>query len=69
MGYCTSCGSPIPDGQGSSCSMCYGDPYHGSDGYYMNYLEKQEQEAQRQREAERAEEERIQQEIDDELPF
>jgi len=34
MSDCTSCGSPIPDGQGSSCSMCYGDMGYGSDGYY-----------------------------------
>jgi hypothetical protein len=34
MSYCTSCGSPIPEGQGSSCSMCYGDMSHGRDGYY-----------------------------------
>jgi len=34
MSSCTSCGSPIPDGQGSSCSMCYGDMSYGSDGYY-----------------------------------
>lgn len=40
MSYCTSCGSSIPDGQGSSCSMCYGDPYHGRDGYYLQELER-----------------------------
>jgi len=34
MSSCTSCGLPIPDGQGSSCSMCYGDMGYGSDGYY-----------------------------------
>ena len=32
--YCTSCGSPISDGQGNSCSMCFGDPEYGKDGYY-----------------------------------
>lgn len=37
--YCTSCASPIPDGQGKSCSMCYGDVDHGSDGYYRRWLE------------------------------
>ena len=42
MAYCSSCGSYIPDGQGSSCSMCYGDPYHGRDGYYLRWLEEQE---------------------------
>lgn len=42
MSSCSSCGSPIPDGQGSSCSMCYGDPHYGSDGYYMDWCEEQE---------------------------
>jgi len=42
MANCTSCGSPIPDGQGSSCSMCYGDINHGSDGYYRDWAEEQE---------------------------
>lgn len=49
MPNCTSCGSPIPEGQGKSCSMCYGDVDHGRDGYYREYLEQQEQEAERQR--------------------
>ena len=40
--YCTSCGSPIPDGQGTSCSMCYGDIDHGSDGYYRREMERDE---------------------------
>lgn len=34
MSNCSSCGSEIPDGQGSSCSMCYGDIGYGRDGYY-----------------------------------
>lgn len=59
MASCTSCGSPIPDGQGNSCSMCYGDPYYGSDGYYLDYLEQQ---------AEYAQQEQAQQEYDDESP-
>ncbi len=41
MPYCTSCGSPIPDGQGKSCSMCYGDIAHGNDGYYEEWAKKQ----------------------------
>jgi len=36
---CVSCGSVIPDGQGRSCSMCYGDIDYGSDGYYRQYME------------------------------
>lgn len=39
---CTSCGSPIPEGQGNSCSMCYGDIAHGTDGYYAQWAEEQE---------------------------
>lgn len=42
--HCTSCGSPIPEGQGRSCSMCYGDIDYGSDGYYRAYMEAQPQE-------------------------
>lgn len=55
MNYCTSCGSPIPEGQGKSCSMCYGDPDHGRDGYYQAFLDEQaqrEQEAQAERQQE-----------------
>ena len=37
--YCSSCGRPIPDGQGSSCSMCYGDIAYGKDGYYQQWAE------------------------------
>ena len=44
MPNCTSCGQPIPEGQGSSCSMCYGDIDYGSDGYYRDHMEQQEQE-------------------------
>lgn len=40
---CTSCGSPIPPGQGKSCSMCYGDIDYGRDGYYREWAEQQEQ--------------------------
>lgn len=41
MSYCTSCGSPIPDGQGNSCSMCYGDVEYGQDKYYEKWIEEQ----------------------------
>jgi len=37
MAYCQMCGIEIPDGQ-SVCSMCYGDPYYGSDGYYLEQM-------------------------------
>lgn len=52
MPNCTSCGSPIPEGQGESCSMCYGDPYYGRDGYM---LEAMEADFQRQQDREQAE--------------
>lgn len=59
MPSCTSCGSRIPEGQGRSCSMCYGDIDHGRDGYYRDWaqdqLRRQEEEAQAER---RAQEER-----------
>jgi uncharacterized Zn finger protein (UPF0148 family) len=48
MTHCSSCGSPIPEGQGGSCSMCYGDIDYGRDGYYRDY----EQELQREKEEE-----------------
>lgn len=41
MAYCTSCGLEIPDNQGSSCSMCYGDIAHGHDGYYEEWAKQQ----------------------------
>lgn len=44
MPYCSSCGAPIPEGQGSSCSMCYGDPWYGKDGYALRELERQQEE-------------------------
>lgn len=40
MNHCVQCGSRIPDGQ-RTCSMCYGDPDHGRDGYYKDYLNQQ----------------------------
>ena len=52
MGHCTMCGSRIPDEQ-NVCSMCYGDPYYGRDGYYLEWLmQQQEQEQQEQEQQE-----------------
>ena len=67
MPYCTSCGSPIPEGQGSSCSMCYGDPWHGHDGYMLREMERQEED-ERQKEAaiEHQIEEELQRQMDKE---
>lgn len=53
MAYCTSCGSYIPDGQGKSCSMCYGDAEHGSDGYYKAWLKQQERQQEERQQEER----------------
>lgn len=53
MASCSSCGSSIPDGQGSSCSMCYGDIDHGSDGYYREWAEQAEREQAKQEAARR----------------
>lgn len=53
MPYCSSCGRPIPEGQGKSCSMCYGDIYYGRDGYAMQEFEQQEEQRQRKQEEER----------------
>jgi hypothetical protein len=50
MPYCTSCGREIPEGQGSSCSMCYGDIDHGRDGYYRDWLDEQEDQREEDRE-------------------
>lgn len=50
MASCKSCGIYIPDGQ-DFCSMCYGDPYYGRDGYYLQYIEEQERQAQEEAEA------------------
>ena len=40
MPDCICCGLPIPKGQ-KICSMCYGDPDYGSDGYYRQWQEEQ----------------------------
>lgn len=59
--YCVGCGQAIPEGQGSSCSMCYGDIAHGRDGFYEQAMRQAEEEAASraamEREAEAAREE------------
>lgn len=40
MAYCVGCGSEIPEGQ-RVCSMCYGDPFYGNDGYYLDWLKRE----------------------------
>lgn len=56
--YCTSCASPIPDGQGKSCSMCYGDISYGTDGYYEQWARERMRDEDERREEERQHEER-----------
>ena len=46
MNSCSMCGSIIPEGQ-KVCSMCYGDIDYGTDNYYREYLEHQEQDERR----------------------
>lgn len=53
---CSMCGIAIPEGQ-RVCSMCYGDPYYGKDGYYLQWMEEQERE-----------EEERQQEMEEQMP-
>lgn len=48
MPSCSSCGSYIPEGQGSCCSMCYGDIAYGRDGYYQEWAEQQERRFEQQ---------------------
>jgi len=50
MTCCSSCGLSIPEGQGKSCSMCYGDIDYGTDGYYRDHMEQQPQPEQEQQE-------------------
>lgn len=44
---CSMCGSAIPDGQGV-CSMCYGDVGYGNDGYYQEFMDKAQQEQEKE---------------------
>ena len=55
MPNCTSCGSQIPEGQGNSCSMCYGDMSHGTDGYYEEWAREQMLAEEEQKELEKKE--------------
>lgn len=54
MANCVMCGLEC---SGSTCSMCYGDPYHGNDGYYLQWLEEKERKHQEEQQWERAIEE------------
>jgi len=42
MKQCVDCGSSLPDSHNfRTCSMCYGDINHGTDGYYLQWAEEQ----------------------------
>ena len=56
MASCKMCGINIPEGQ-RVCSMCYGDPDHGRDGYYRRWLEEGDRQEQERREQARREQE------------
>ena len=56
MTSCVQCGSTIPDNQ-RTCSMCYGDIEHGTDGYYRQYMEEWEREEYDKQQQERQQEE------------
>lgn len=45
MSNCSMCGAPVPDSQ-KVCSMCYGDPAYGTDGYYEEYVQEMERQSQ-----------------------
>ena len=49
MNSCSQCGIELPKGQ-NICSMCYGDPYYGTDGYYINFLYEEVKQAQEEKE-------------------
>jgi hypothetical protein len=51
MPNCVQCGIEIPSGQ-RVCSMCYGDPEYGRDGYYREWLDEQYRQEQARREQE-----------------
>lgn len=52
MPYCEMCGVVVPKGQ-RFCSMCYGDPFYGHDGYYQDMLEREARQQQDKQEWER----------------
>lgn len=51
MPECKMCSIAIPDGQGGICSMCYGDPGHGTDDLYRHMLLAQDKRAAADRHA------------------
>ena len=61
--YCVCCGSLIPDNQRSkTCSMYYGDIDHGKDGYYREWAEGMERQAEEKKQQERQFEQQIREE-------
>ena len=52
MNTCIMCGISIPKGQ-RVCSMCYGDPFYGTDMEYLNWLNASSEEEYRREQYER----------------
>lgn len=46
---CRSCGMEGVDG---ICSMCYGDPWHNTDGEYLRWIEEQARQEHEQQQQE-----------------
>jgi len=44
MNTCTMCGVTIPEGQ-KVCSICYGDPFYGTDGLLLAAIQAEEERA------------------------
>ena len=55
--YCVQCGIEIPEGQ-RVCSVCYGDPWYGRDGYLLEMMRYEQEMQQAERAAEDAQWER-----------
>jgi len=68
MNSCGSCGVYIPEGQ-RFCSMCYGDPYYGHDGYYLDWLEDAARQEQEKKQWEEEVQEELEQEPQEDSPF
>lgn len=53
---CNSCGLSGVEG---TCSMCYGDPYHNTDGEYRRWIEEEQRRQDERRQQERIQEEHM----------
>ena len=58
MSNCVNCGAPLPDShRHRTCSMCYGDPDWGTDGYLRRAMEEENMSQAEEEEWERQQEE------------